>query len=186
MADGADQRGLDAGQTTGNGFFVETPEILQRAAATGQDNGVKTGLVSQLQGVDNLRGGLLALHSSGYQHQVNVRCAPGKNTDDVANHRAAGRGDQPDTARMTGQGLFVFGSKQAFLQQLLLECFVSSTQGALASCFHLADNKLIITTTFINGQPAGQAYFYAVFYLLARTDSILSKESTADLCAGIL
>ncbi|MCY1410938.1 hypothetical protein D9M71_263170 [compost metagenome] len=100
MANGADDGRAAGGHGTGHGFLVETPEILQRAAATGQDQGVEALGVGQGQGADDLPGGLAPLHGGGHQGQPYLRRAAAEHADDVADHRTGGRTDDADATRM--------------------------------------------------------------------------------------
>ncbi|MCY1413761.1 hypothetical protein D9M71_291980 [compost metagenome] len=90
VADRADDGRRAGGDGARHGFLVEAPEVFQRAAATGQDQRVEALRVGQLQGADDLPGGLAALHGGGDQGQLDLRRAAAEHADDVADHRAGG------------------------------------------------------------------------------------------------
>ena len=90
MAHGADDGRDTGGHGAGHDFLVEAPEIFQRAAAAGEDQGVEALGVRQLQRTDDLPCGFAALHGGGDQRQLHLRCAAAEHRDDVADH-CAGR-----------------------------------------------------------------------------------------------
>jgi hypothetical protein len=78
MADGADDRRYAGIHGAGHGFFVEAPEVFQRAATTGQDQRIEAAGIGQFQRANDLRGGFAALY--GRRDQVSCTWVRGGGT----------------------------------------------------------------------------------------------------------
>ncbi len=153
----------DAGvHSARHGFFVEAPEVFQRAAATGQDQRVETLRIGQLQRPNDLSGGFAALHGGRNQRQFDLRCAAFEHRDDVADHRAGRRADDADAPRMGGQGGLALGSEQAFAGELFLQCLEGQTQCAIAGRLQRIENQLIVAAAFEQRHLASHAHRQAV------------------------
>ena len=114
MTHGAHGRGLAGGEGAGDDFFVERPEIFQRAAAPGENQGVEAGSVRQREGADYLGRGVATLYRCGHHDQFDEGGATPEDADDVTYCCAAGRGNHADPLGMGGQAALALGGKQAF------------------------------------------------------------------------
>ena len=186
MPYGADHWRAAGGNGTGQGFFIEAPEIFQRAAAAGQDYGVEAAAIGQLQGVNDLRAGLIALNLGGYQRQGNMGRPAGKHATDILPDSAGGRGNYRNAGGKSRQLLFVLRGKQPFSQQALLEGFKGCAQGAFAGSFDLLHYQLVVAPGFIQRNPAAGHNLAAIGQLLTAAQGIAAKKSTAYLCFVVL
>ncbi len=126
--------GADDGQPRlidrpGHRFFVKAPEILQTAAAAGQQDGVH--LVAGVGGVDGLADlcrGLCPLNGGGVEDHLQHRVAPFQHRQHILNRRAAGAGDYPQALDGVGQGLLGLHGKQTLPSQLHLQGFKTLLQ----------------------------------------------------------
>ena len=112
-ADHGDGRGDDGARQA---LVVERPQILERAAAAGEDQHVAFGApAGELERRDDLRGRLRALHRPPDRSAPAAGGkAPRQHVQDVAHRRAGGRGDDADAPRQGGQRALALGREQAF------------------------------------------------------------------------
>ncbi len=186
MTDGADNRRHAGIHGAGDRFFVETPEVFQRAAAAGQDQGVETLGIGDLQRADDLRGGFAALDRRGNQGQFDLRSAPTEHADDVADHRAGGRTDDPDPLRMRRQRHLAFGAEQAFGAELFLQRLEGQAQGAITGRLDRVENQLIVATAFEQRDLAAHLDRQAILQGLAYASGVLPEQRAANLGAAVL
>nr|VVN27602.1 hypothetical protein PS652_04666 [Pseudomonas fluorescens] len=186
MADGADDRRLAGSDGASHGFFVEAPEVFQRAAAAGQDQRVEAATVGQLQGADDLLDGFAALHGGGDQGQLDLRRTAAEHTDDVADHCASGRADDADALRVSGQGAFVLGTEQAFGTEFFFQRFEGQAQGSVAGRLDGVEDQLIVATALEQRDLAAHFDRQAITQGLADPRGVLPKQRTAHLGAAVL
>ena len=186
VAHGAHHRGLAGRQSAGYGFFVEAPEVFQRTAATGQDQGVEALAVGQLQGADDLGSGLAALHGGRNQRQFDLRCPPFEDADDVADYRASGRGDDADALGMGRQRALAFGGEEAFGGQALLEGLEGQAQGAVAGRLDAVEDQLVVAAAFEQRDLAAYLDRQAVAQGLPYPAGVLAEQRAAHLGLAIL
>src|SRR5690554_785020 len=186
VTDGADHRGAAGGHGPGDHFLVERPEILQRATAPGQDQGVEAGPIGPFQRLYYLRRRLAALDRRGADYQFDEGRAPAEHADDVAHRRAAGRGDDADPGRVRGQRALALGSEQALGLQPGLERLECLAQCAVAGRFYRIEDHLVVAASFIETDPAAGAYQQAVTQVHAHPGRILPEQGTAYLGAAVL
>jgi len=143
VADSGHHRQGAGRQRPGHHLLVEGPQILQRAAAPGQDQHVALApLAGQIQHAGNFGGGILALHGNRVDHHGNTGKAPPQGGEDVADRRPRGGGDDPDSPRQTGQGLLAFHGEQPFGVEPLAQRLEGPSQGAIAGFLHVFDDEL--------------------------------------------
>ena len=101
-------------------LFVVAPEVLDRAAAAGDDEQVGARdaaaggeAVEAVDGGGDLGGAGVALDADRPDEDV-AREAVGEAVEDVADHRAGRRGDDADDARQVGQRALALGGEEAF------------------------------------------------------------------------
>ena len=111
------------GDSAGNDFLVEGPEIFERAAATGDDQDVNRLLaVEELHGTDDFCGGAISLHANGIKSELHIVEAAAENADDVADSGTGGGSDEPDAARKDAAGASCgLCGEEAFGFEALLE-----------------------------------------------------------------
>ncbi len=186
MADGADDRrdtGIDRAR---HRFLVEAPEVLQRAAATGEDQRVEAAGIGHFQRADDLRSGFAALYGSRYQGQLHLRRTAAEYADDVANHRAGRRTDDADALRMRGQRHFAFGTEQAFGAELFLQRIEGQTQRAVTGRLHGVEDQLIVATAFEQRNLAAHLDRQTVLQRLAHARGVLPEQRATHLRAAVL
>jgi hypothetical protein len=87
------------GDGADNFFFIENPEIFERAATARDYQDVYDfSTIEELNSADNFRGGAIALDAHGVQSQMHVAEAAAQDANDIANGGAARRGDEADAA----------------------------------------------------------------------------------------
>ncbi len=181
VAHGADDR-RDAGRYRArHGFFVETPEVFQGAAAAGQDQGIEALAIGQLQGTDDLAAGIQALHGGGDQGQGDLRGAAAEHADDVANDRAGRRADDADAPGVGGQGDFAFSGEQAFAAEFVFQGFEGQTQGAVAGRLDAVEDQLVIAAPFEQRDLAAHLDRQAIAQRLTHPRGVLSEQRAAHL-----
>ena len=186
MADSADD-GRDAGiDGAGHGFFVEAPQVFQRAAAAGQDQCIKAPCIGQLERPDDLRRGFAALYGGGDQGQFDLRRPAAEHADDVANHGPGGRADNADALRVSGQGDLALGAEQAFGAEFFLQRIEGQAQRAVAGGFHGIEDQLVIATAFKQRDLAAHLDRQAVLERLTHPCCVVAKQCATHLGAAVL
>ncbi|KPW14438.1 Uncharacterized protein ALO42_05453 [Pseudomonas syringae pv. atrofaciens] len=186
MPDSADNRRHARVDGAGDGFFVEAPQVLQRAAATCQDQSIEAPAVGQLQCADNLVDRLAALNGCGNQGQLDPRRATAEHADDVADHRTGWRTDNPDTLRVQRQRDLALGAEQAFIAELGFQRIERQAQCTITGRFHRIENQLIVATTFKQRNLAAHLDLQAVLERLTHPRCALPEQRAAYLRARVL
>ena len=140
VADGRDDR--DFGRTDGarEGFVIEGPQVLGRAAAASENDDV--GLffaVERPQRLDHLRRGAVSLDEGGIEQDFRQREAPACDVDHIADGGPRRRGNDADGARVFGQRLLARRVEQPFGGQPAFELLERGEQVARAVLPHRAD-----------------------------------------------
>ncbi len=184
VADGADDRRLAGGHGTGDGLFVEAPEVFQRTAATRQDQRIEAATIGQFDGTHDLWRRLAALDGGGHQCQRHMGRSAAEHGDDVANHRASRRADDADPLRMGRQGTFAGGVEQALGGELFLQRLEGQAQGAIAGRLQRVENQLVIAAPLEQRDLASHLDGQAVAQRLAHPGGVLAEQCAAYL--GVL
>lgn len=110
VADAGDYGDHALSDSARDGFFVESPEIFERAAAASENQHID-GLfaIEKLESADDFESGAVALHADWIQGEVHVVEAAAQDADYVADCGTRGRSDETDAARQHGQRLFAIG-----------------------------------------------------------------------------
>ena len=176
VADAGDQRDLGFGGGADHDFLVERPKVLQAAAAAGDDQQVRPRRQSRfgsrlgsrrgqaIEAADrgrDLLGGGLALDQDRPDQDV-AREPIGEAVQDVADHRAGGRGDHADDLGQIGQRPLAFLGEQALGGELALALLQQLEQRALAGQLQPLDHDLIAGAAGIGGDPAARDHLHAV------------------------
>src|SRR5260370_23018772 len=99
----------------GDFFFIESPEIFERATAAGEDQNVDHApAIEELHGTHDFRGCALALHAHGIDGEMHMPKAPAQDAHHVADGGAAWVRDQPDAARLKRQPLLPLAGLDTF------------------------------------------------------------------------
>ena len=187
MTDRRDDRRAARGDRACEGFVVERPQILHRAAASADDQHVALSLRVELpQGVDQLCRRSLALHQNRRQHHVDSRKTPVQNIADVLHRRAGRRGDDAHGFWEPRQPLFARRVKQPLRFELLFELFVGERQRAHAVGLHVLDIELILSRRLIYRHPAATQHLHAVLRTEPQTARVAGKHHGAQHAAAIL
>ena len=121
------------GDRPGHRLLVEGPEVLEAAAAAGEDDHVESAdAVERPDPLHDLGRGTLALHEGGVDEHLEVGVARAKHAQDVAQHRAGGRGDDPDPARQHRERPLAGRVEEPLLLEPLLQLLEGLLERALA------------------------------------------------------
>src|SRR4029077_17817230 len=138
-------------------FLVECPKILERAAATTDDDHVDARDACDLpEAARNLRSGILALDPRRADHEVHVRIATPQYLDDVANRGAVERRDDPDLARQRRQRPLPGGIEQPFLLQAFLELVERELPRAEAVRLEVLADELVFAFRLVHRELAAR------------------------------
>ncbi|MNZ44647.1 hypothetical protein D3C78_622800 [compost metagenome] len=186
MAHGADNRRDTSGHGPRHGFFVEAPQIFQRAAAPGQDQRIEPEAVGQADGAHDLCNGFAALYCGGDQVQFHLRGAATEHTDDVADHCTGGRGNDADALRVGWQRQLAFGAEQPLGTELFLQCFEGQAQGAITGRLDGVENQLVVATPLEQRNLAAHPHRQAIAQRLAYPRGVLPEQRATHLGAAVL
>ena len=143
-------------------FFVKRPKILERAAATGQDQQIAGSVgLGQRQGADDLAGGGLSLHRNRVNQHLGNRKPALQNMQDIPDRGAGRRGHDTDFFRRGRQRLLAIGVEQTGIEQFFLEPFEFALQTAFAGFLHALDDQLIIAPGLVNTDPGADQDLHA-------------------------
>ena len=161
VADGRDQRNVGGGRGAHHCLVVEAPEILETAAATGDDDQVRPcnrpvrgKRIETVDGIGDLRAAAFALHPHRPDHDME-REAVGDPVQDVTDDGSGGRGDDTNHARHVGQKLLARLVEQALSGKLFAARLQKRHQRAGAGGLHLLDDDLVARLAGEGGQPSG-------------------------------
>jgi hypothetical protein len=161
MADRGDERDQALGCGADHDLLIERPQVLQRAAATGDDQEVRladaAAFRERVEAADrggDLLGRAVALHLDRPDDDVAGE-AVGEAVQDVADHGAGGRGDDADHLGQERQELLSRLVEQAFGGELALAFLQQCHQRADAGGLERLDHDLVFRRAGEGGQPAG-------------------------------
>ena len=192
VSDGGDDGEGGMEDSAGDAFFVEGPEVFEAAAASREEDKVKTivrvgaaPVVEQFDGTGDVFGGTSALHAAGGEDEFQAGMAALDDVEDVADGSAGGGSDEADAVRIAGDGAFAFGGEEAFSLEFLFEFFEGDLQGADPLHFDGVDDELVLAADVIDGEVALQDHFLAVGDEFAMGDIFAAEEDATELSAGI-
>src|SRR6266404_3931122 len=147
-----------------NFFFVEGPEIFERAAAARDDQHVYDfAAIEELNGANDLRGGAVALDAHGIKGQVHIAEASAQDAHHVSDGRAAWRGDEADAAGEKRQRLLAVGIEEAFGFEAAFELLEGELESAEADRLDVLDVNLVFASGFVDADGAAHGDVQAVF-----------------------
>ncbi|MNV59681.1 hypothetical protein D3C71_1521180 [compost metagenome] len=151
MADSRDDRNVRLGDGARHRFFVERPQLLQRAAAPADNEHV--GFADGVQIPDRLhdgRRGGLPLDKHRIQDNLHLRKPPVKRNQNIPDRRSRRRRYNADAFGVTGKRPLPPLIEQPLLLQLLLQLLVSQIQAADAVGLHMGSVELVLSVPLIH------------------------------------
>ncbi len=149
MPDRRNQRNAAGGRHAGQPFIIEAPEVLQRAAATRDDQHIRAGdriimgeVVESNDRPLDLLHRTIALHPDRPEQHM-ARETVRNAVQHVADHRARRRSDDADHIRQEGNRLLALGGEQPFGGELPFPLLKLLEQRALARRLDLINDDLI-------------------------------------------
>jgi hypothetical protein len=140
------------------GLVIERPQVLDRSAATHQQDDVDRPLpgqlVERLERPDQVGDGLAALDRRRGQHHRQVGDPPPQRRRHVVQRGGAERRDQADAAWQSRQVPLALLVEQAFGLELGFQAQEPLVPGALPRPLQALDDELEIAPGFVDGDPA--------------------------------
>ena len=133
----------------------------------------------------NLGGRRVALHGDREEQHVEAGVAAADDVEEVANHRAGGRGDDADGARKCGQRPLAGGVEEAFGLEPLLELFEGQLQRAGADRLHGFGHQLHLAALLVDADPAAHQHVQAVLGAKAQQHGLAAEEHDGQLRVGV-
>ena len=190
MADRRDQRDHAVGARADHDLLVERPQVFQRTAAARDDQQIgarnPARFRQRVKTADRCRdlfGRAVALHLDR-PHQYAARKAVLQAVQDVADHRAGGRGHDADHFRQPGQQLLAALGEQAFGRELLLALFHQRHQRADAGRLERLDHDLVFRRAGVGRELAGRDDLQSLLRLEAHPVERALPDHRLDL--GVL
>ncbi len=148
------------------GFFVERPQVFERAAAAAHDDHVRpTGAAEELDPAADLFHRALALHQRRVEADVQAGKAAGEDVHHVRDGRAARRGDDADAPRKARQRPLALGREQPLGGQLLLELLEGQLQRAQPLRLQQLHQQLVFAAGLVDVDAAARQHRQAVLRL---------------------
>ena len=161
VADGGDEGDAAEGGGADDGFVVERHEVLEAAAAAGDDEDIGAGDgaaggdgVEASDGGGDFLGGAFALHGDR-PDEDGAGEAAGDRGADVVQDGAGGGGDDPDGGGKQGDAALAGSVEQAFRCEASAEHLDAGQEGADAGVFHVLDDELVGAAVAVGGNAAG-------------------------------
>ena len=155
MADAGDYRNHRLRDGARDRFFVESPEIFERASAAREDQYIDGLLpIEKLKCADNFESRAVALHANRKQCQVHVVEATAQDADDVANRGTGRRRDQTDAARQHRQWFLAIGREEALGFETFFQLVEGKLQRAETDGLDALHINLIVAAGFVDADGA--------------------------------
>jgi hypothetical protein len=141
----------------GDDLLVESPEVLNRSAASTHDDYVY--VVHASDGVKPPRDGercTLTLHTGSAQDDLSVPIPAAQDLDDVPNSRAVERGHDTYLAWERRQRPLAPGIEQPFELESLLDLLEGQLQGAKSLWLERLANELVFALCFVDRHAAAR------------------------------
>ena len=174
VADRRDQRDRASRRGAHHDLLVERPEVLERAAAAGDDQHVgarqraaRRKTVEALDRGRDLGRGELALDQDRPQ-QHPAREALRQTVEDVLEHRTRGRGHDADHLGQEGQGPFSLGGEQPLGGELLAALLEQRHQRPDPGRRQAVDDQLVLRAARIGRDPPARHHLEPVLGLEAQ------------------
>ena len=168
-------------------LVVEGPQILERAAAPGEDQYIAVfAQAGDSQGFDERRYRNRTLHGRRVDQHGCGREASRQDVQDVSNRSAGRRGDHADSAGEAGQAALELGVEEALAGQLRLEALELLPQGPDAGLLHVLGDELEFPARLIEADSAAREHFLAIARGEANAAVLAAKHGGAQLRVAVL
>ena len=136
-------------------FFVERPQIFDRAASAPDDDDVDARhLDDVLDAAGDFGRGALSLHARGANDEMRVRIPSAEHFDDVANRRAVERRDDADFAGQGRERALARGVEQPLGLEPPLQLIEGELQCAEAMRLHALAHDLVFALGLVDADAA--------------------------------
>ncbi len=143
-------------------LVVERPQILERAAAAGEDQHLALGArASRLQRRDQRRRGGRTLHHRRIDEDPYGRETAREDVQDVAQRGSRWRGDHADTPRKARQAAFALERKQTLGRELRFQALELAPQRADARLLQVLDDELVLAPRLVDADAAADQHLRA-------------------------
>src|ERR1700730_5996370 len=168
-------------------FVVERPQILERAAAAGEDQPLALGARrGALQRRDQRRHGGRPLHRRRIDEDPCGRIAPREDVQNVAQCRPGWRGDHADTLWKPRQTSFALERKHTFGRQLGFQALELAPQRADTRLLQVLDDELVLAPRLVHADAAADQHLRAGARREADEGVLHPEHGTAQLRVPVL
>src|SRR6267143_4103111 len=171
----------------GDDFFVEGPEILERAAAAADDDDVDAAeRVEVAEPLGDLLGRAFSLHPARRDHDVELAEAPADHAEDVPERGAAGRGHDADLPRKSRQLALAGLVEEPFRLQARLQLLERELQRAQPFGLEQLDDQLVFAALGVDLDAAEGHHVQAVGRLELDAVATIAKQDDPNLRVRVL
>jgi len=186
VSDRTDDRYPGGGNRARQPFIVECGEILDRPAATGQQQQIAVrALQRNLERLQQFFCRAFALNLCRKDGYREVWRAASQHLDDITDGGTRGGGDDAQPSRERGKGLFALVVEQTLRLQTFFQCLEFTLGRACSGRFQVFDDQLKITAWFVEADPRTRQHLRAVGGFEAQQLSFGPKQGAAHLGMGI-
>ena len=151
----ADQRNGRSTHRAHQTLVIERPQVLERAAAAAQDQGLDVGMpVRDLDRGAQRHRRIGTLDRTRIDDDADMRCPARQRRQHVVQRRGRSRGDDADRLREGGQRPLGRLIEKPFLVEASAKSKVAFVQGARPASLHRLDDQLQLATRTVDTQPA--------------------------------
>src|SRR6267154_2264341 len=187
VADAGNYRNFGGEDGARHLFFVEGPQIFERAAAAREDQHIDHSLaIEELHGAHDFLGGTVTLDAHGIDREMHIAEAASQNADHIAHSRAARGSNQSDAAGQERQGLFAIRGEEAFRFEAFLELLEGQLQSAQADGLNVLDIDLVFAARFVDADGAAHRDAQAVFGAKLHGAELILEADALRLRAFVL
>src|SRR5579862_4001993 len=186
MANSADNGDLRVKDCRCDGFFIEGPKIFQTSSPTSYNENIgELELIKLRDGLGDLSGCTLSLDLDGIENEMEFGKAASENMQYVLDHRAGGRGHNPDGLRVFRKSLFACFIKPATLLEFYLHFMQLQEKFSDTGIRELANDDLIISSRGIDIDFAFHDNSIPIFWDTGKSAGIAFEKNGRDLGLSI-
>src|ERR1700719_2187169 len=168
-------------------FVVERPQILERAAAAGEDQHFALGARrGGLQRRDQRRDGGRPLHRRRIDEDPCGRITPREDVQNVAQCRPGWRGDHADALRKARQTSLALERKQTFGREPRFQAIELAPQRADTRLLQVLDDELVLAPRLVHADAAADQHLRAGARGEADEGVLHPEHGTAQLRVPVL
>ena len=187
VADRAHHRDLGPGDRARDDLLVERPQVFQRAASSGHDDGVDVSdAVQHPNALGDLGSGEASLDLGGVDEDVEVGKPAMQHAADVPDRGAAGGRHDPEPPGKQGKGLLPLRIEQTFGRELLLQLLEGDLERALPAGLHPLHQDLIAPAALVDGERTPQQHRHTVLGAEAKPPRGAREQHAVDLRLRVL